>query len=691
MAKFISVYDGHTRKRLAYLQNAYNISYIKNTATLWTGEFSLPYSDPKTKYCKAFNLVELWDEDAGGKSRYVGLFRIVPYTENTLDINGPNIVYQLEHVLSTLLDDTMIGYHEVGNLGVYTNQSIGYILNNQSEDRWVLKDCDYEHQFLYGWQNENLLSALFSIVQPFEETDYYWDFDTTSFPWALSLRKTNTIPKIDIRYKKNLNGLTRTVDPTNLTTRLYCYGYGDGDNVLGISEVNNGIPYLESPNVGKYGVVTQTWTDERFTVAESLLAVGQAILKRLEQPAITYELDIQTIYTAGNLDIGDIVRVVSIGLDELMTVTTISKSDVTGAPQSGKIELGQGTIDISSSIAELADRQRIAENYSQGAESIFTDSFTDNADSNNPAEITFIIPDNVVHVNEIVFSCDLTNFRAYSKAIKGGGGGDKTTDDGGSDTITSNDGGANTITSYDGGEITRASYGGGGGTAVSADGGGRSTTSSNGGNWTETVSVTNVLPSPDAPGVHNHGMSQGDYFATGVYPIISDGVVVDVWVSYSRYGWSDSGDHYHKITIPSHTHTVNIPDHTHSVYLPTHNHDVYLPNHTHGINIPTHNHSINIPAHHHDFALPNHTHDIDYGIYKGPTATSMDVYLDDTLIGTYDSSISNINLIDYMSKNANGNIMRGKHTIKVVPNNLTRVECIFQIRLFTNMHGGKQY
>ena len=85
-----------------------------------------------------------------------------------------------------------------------------------------------------------------------------------------------------------------------------------------------------------------------------------------EQPAVSYELDIQTIYTAGNLNIGDVVRVVSIGLDDFMTVTTISKGDVTGAPQSGKVSLGEGTIDISSSIAELADRQRIAENYSRG-------------------------------------------------------------------------------------------------------------------------------------------------------------------------------------------------------------------------------------------------------------------------------------------------------------------------------------
>ena len=188
MAKVIAVYDGHTRKRLAYLQNAYNISYTKNTASLWTGAFSLPYTDPKTKYCKSFNLIELWDEDAGGKARYVGLFRIMPQTEETLGTEA-NIEYQLEHVLSVLLDDLMVGYHEVGNTGVFTAESINYILSKQSEQRWVLKECDYEHQFLYGWQNENLLSALLSIVQPFEETDYYWDFDTQNFPWGLSLKK----------------------------------------------------------------------------------------------------------------------------------------------------------------------------------------------------------------------------------------------------------------------------------------------------------------------------------------------------------------------------------------------------------------------------------------------------------------------------------------------------------------------
>lgn len=689
MAKPISVYDGHTRKRLAYLQNAYKISYNKKTTTLWTASFSLPYSDPKTKYCQSFNLVELWDVDAGGEDEYIGLFRIMPQTRKTLGTDA-NIVYTLEHVLATLLDDTLLGYHEVGNLGITTAMVIGYILNNQSEQRWILNECDYEHDFLYGWQDENLLSALFSTVQPFEETDYYWDFDTTKFPWGLSLRKTTGVPKTDIRYRKNLNGLTRIEDPTNLTTRLYCYGYGEGDNMLGISEVNDGLPYIESPNVAKYGIITQKWTDERFTVAESLLAVGQALLRRLEEPAITYELDIQTIRTAGNLNIGDMVRVVSIGLDELMTVSTISKSDVTGAPQSGTVTLGHGTLDVSSSLAELADRQRIAETYSQGAESIFTDSFVDNADGDNPAEVTFIIPDNVVHVNEITFTCILTNFRAYSKAVMGGGGGDDTTEFGGSIEKSSEAGGEITDTSLGGGAISKTSQGGGGDTRPSASGGGNVPISSIAPINVQTVSVKNVLPSTeDISKLHNHGLSAGGLVRSLNVTKDSTGRVTNVGVVSENFVWS--GDHIHEIEIPEHGHTVKIPDHTHQIYLPNHIHWMEVEEHTHGIKIDPHAHTVKIPDHKHSFTIPNHTHSIEYGIYKGPSANAMSIYLDDQLVGEYESSVSNVNLIDYMSKNANGDIMRGAHMIKIVPDALTRVECVFQIRLFTNMHGGKQY
>ncbi len=664
MGKPISVYDNRTRKRLAYLENAYNISYNKNTTSVWTAVFSLPFSDPKTRFCQAFNYIELWEENNSGQPKRVGLFRIMPSTEEVLGTDA-NIIYHLEHVLTTLLDDVMIGYHQIGNLGVFTKQVLGYILEHQTNQNWVMGNCDYEHQFLYGWQDENLLSALFSVVQPFEDTDYYWSFDTTEYPWRLELLKTNKEPVTDIRYKKNLNGLTRTIDPTNLTTRLYCYGYGQGDNKLGIAELNDGTPYLESLNVSKYGVITQIWTDERFTIAESLYEVGKSMLKKLEEPTIAYEIDTQAFYDTTDLQIGDTVRMVSSGLDELMVVKNISKDDVTGAPRSGSILLGDATIDISNSIAELAEKQRIAETYSQGAESIFTDSFVDNADQTNPAEIVFTIPENVVHVNEIRFSCQLTNFRAYSKAIAGGGSGMTTTENGGSTTPTTSSGGGFTPTSSSGGSSTPTTSSGGGVATSTRAGGSDSRTTSSGGQSTETsgnsgIDVNWGTARTSTNDNHSHTFER----VTG---------------------------HKHKIDIPNHRHDFSVRSHRHDIDIPNHTHYVSIGTHTHTVNVPTHTHTVSIGTHKHEISLPNHTHGIQYGIYSGPRASSMDVYLDDTLIGTYTTSINDLNLISYMSKNANGNIMRGKHTIRIIPNNLTRVECAFQIRLFTNMHGGRQY
>ena len=711
MSKVVTIYDGSSLKRLTYLQNAYDISYDKNLNTLWTGEFKLPYSDPKRKYCSPFNYAELWDLNGANRDRYVGLFRIMPTDEETLGTEA-TVTFQLEHVFNTLLDDVMIGFREIGNTGVYTNQVISYILQQQTTKRWELERCDYEHQYLYSWQDENLLSALFSVVKPFVETDYYWDFNTKSYPWKVSLKRTNPIPVTDIRYRKNLNGLTRNVDPSDLTTRLYCYGYGDGDNKLGISQVNNGIPYLDSPNISKYGVITQIWTDESQTIAESLKNLGLAMLKKLENPKVTYKIDLQTVYTAGNLNVGDTVRVVSEGLDELMTVKKLSKSDVTGAPQSGKITLGQGTIDISDSLAELAEKQRISETYSQGSESIFTDSFVDNADPSNPAEVTFRIPDNVVHVNEILFSCKLAPFRAYSKAIQGGGASTPTSEAGGASTPTSEAGGASaptsssggggTPTSNSGGNYSDTSAGGGGGQTTALSGGGGQTTALSGGAVEQTVGVFKVYPTEDnIDKVHNHGIPGGTWLLTGLsITKNASGAVIDVSPITAPYSWAPSGDHIHNIYIDPHQHFVNIdphthwvglPSHTHPFSIPGHTHSVYIKPHTHTVSISSHTHLIYVPSHKHQISIPNHTHGIEYGIYKGPSASSITVYLDDTNIGNYSGVISDLNLISYMSKNANGDILRGNHTIKIKPNSLTRVECTFQIRLFTNSIGSGQY
>lgn len=172
---YLSVFDHTTNKRVAFLENAYNVGYTLEQNALWSARFSLPLSDPKNRLCKYFNYVEIYDRE-----KYIGLFRIIP-TTTTKDAGTRETVYECEHVLATLMDDVLFGWHEIGNRGVYTTSVLRYILDRQTTKRWQLGACDFSRQFLYGWENENLLSALFSVPKPFTE-DYRWEFDTTSYP-----------------------------------------------------------------------------------------------------------------------------------------------------------------------------------------------------------------------------------------------------------------------------------------------------------------------------------------------------------------------------------------------------------------------------------------------------------------------------------------------------------------------------
>lgn len=78
----------------------------------------------------------------------------------------------------------------VGNLGVYTADVIRYILDHQLVKNWVLDECDFRNQFEYGWEQESLLSALFSVLSPLSSPMIVTD--TTVYPWRLSLKKLVT-------------------------------------------------------------------------------------------------------------------------------------------------------------------------------------------------------------------------------------------------------------------------------------------------------------------------------------------------------------------------------------------------------------------------------------------------------------------------------------------------------------------
>ncbi len=591
----------------------------------------MPLDDPKNEHCKPLNYVEIFDNDES-----IGLFRIIPsLTRKLATIN--EIQYHLEHVITTLLDDVLFQYHQRSNFT--TRQNIEYLLSQQTVQNWKLGQCDFTRYFHYSWENENgLLGALFSIAEPFDES-YVWTWDTSTYPWTINLVKPSSAITCEIRYAKNLLEIEREVDAANIVNRIYPLGAGEGVNQLTIKKVNANSEYLEdSASIANYGLKSYVWVDRRFTDAESLKANAQAKLDEWSVPKVTYRVkaaDISSITGASidELREGKLVRIIDpdVGTFEARIVTE-AKADIVGAPGDIELEIANKTETIGTTIADIERRQEINEVYSQGATNIDSREFNDNADATHPAIIRFYLPEDVVHINQMLLSWQTSKFRAHSRSIKGGGAYVK----------------GSTVQS-------KSTASGGGTTATSSSGGGVSKSTASGGSSTRTSSAA-------------------INWMDGIPAMITGTEIMETGGTHYHLipGISNLGNHTHSVQVPAHTHSFETPDHTHNVTIQPH----------------THNFEVEIPA----INIPAHTHDIEFGIFELPeTPTSVTITVDGKSVPVTATSRENFDLIPYLT-DANGMIPRGKWIeITIKPNRLGRITASLTSRLFIRSQIGGNY
>lgn len=615
----LEIFDKN-RRLIAIAENAYDVSEDQKINALWYLYFSLPFDDSKNEYCQPFNYVR-----DGGE-----LYRIMP-AATTIDETG-GIAYQCEHVLATLLDNVLFGYHVVGNLGVYTADCINYVLDHQITKNWVMYECEFSRQFEYGWEQENLLSALFSIASPL--SGYMWETDTSVYPWRISLRNlgAKTNPELYIRYAWNMLSFEESRDPQQVCTRLYPLGYGEGVNQLSIASINNGVPYIQSPQsyVDKYGIVERIWIDRRYEDVESLLSAAQVMLAELQEPVRQFtigfaELDSSDYNVAR---IGKRMRVehpdTGEKIDTYITGIKYDHGDIT----TSEITVANRSTDIASSVADMADRQRIEQAYAQGATQLYAQSLQANCDSKNGAVINFYIPPEMRIINKIEAKVRVGSFRAYSKATD--------TSDSSSQTSTS------------GGGSTQASTSGGGSTQTTTSGGGQTSSAT-------ALESSNVLPNQTTgQAVHNHGITYNTRLA-----ICDDNNNVTGGVN-----WAPSGAHTH----PEHTHTVQ--DHSHSV------------------TIPSHSHNVTIPAHSHDVTIPAHGHEITPGIYFYGSPKRFDVYVTGRLRTSVDALDAEIDLTPYLVDEDSSLIPRGQWlSVEIRPDGLAYASIDLYVQGFVQSRG----
>ena len=638
---FINVFDLN-RKKTAVLQNAFNITETQELNNIYTLSFSIPSDDIKTAYIQPFHFVRYSENGQ--------LYRIV---NTTLDDNDTSILnVTCEHAIATLCDNVMFGAVQYGGTGIKTREVISYILSKQITKNWVLGECDFEYQYEYNWEQENLLNALYSIPKEFTNA-YKWTFNTLSYPWRINLKKIDQTakPEYYLRAKRNLLGSSTGKDYADVCTRIYPLGYGEGVNQLTIKDVNNGVPYLNASAsaIVQYGIKEKVLVDRSFESAESLKAYAQTVLDNLQTPGLTRNFNVVDLYPITSVDIDNAEVGKVCKLTEDGTIAYITKT-VRVLDEAGNlsIDLSTKVTDVVETIADLADRVRIESVYSQGATQLYQHSKDANATPSKGMILSLSFPSEMKQINKVLLRMQLKKFRAYSQTTSSGGGSTQTSSSGGGTGSTSASTGSSTISA----NVTS-------GTAWQYD--------------------------------------QFEYAYTGAATGSAKNTGNDITVdNSSKYGTTGSPNtttfsgHTHSYTrnyTHYHSYTISIPALAISKQQLAHSHSVKLSG------VGSHSHSFSLGSHTHSVTIPAHTHSITPGIFESGNPTGFDIYVGGKKKNT--SIISSTSFNDDITQwlvNSDGLIPRNSWIdIEIRPNDNAYIVSSVFVQGFVQSRGGGNY
>ena len=559
--------------------------------------------------------------------RDIGVYRYISAPMAAMSGMGEEVELTCEHVIATLIDEVIPGFVTLGGTGMDTSDVIEALLDRQQTVRWVLDECDYADEFEYTFENTDVLTALFSIGNSIVSR-YNWVFDTSVFPWHLSLKQASADPVCWVTYGRNLRGIHRSMDDTSRITRIYPRGSGEGINQVTIKSVNDGIEYLDATPIGA-APVSRMYVDTSIEDPTVLKNHAQKILNAYSVPYYAYEIDAldMSVHTGQRYDMcmpGDCVQVNDIpsGLMLITYVETVEKRDVFGEPNDITITIANVERDASKQIAELSSRVAVTELYSQGATNLYSQQYADNASATEPGYMRFYIPSDCVRINKVLLSWELKPFRTYSTGNAAAGAISVSTTLGGETTLS----GGGVTSDVSGRTWTDGQFDGGSGS-------GRTDTKA-----AMTASIGRMQTGPWVEDQHTHVINA------------------------------------HSASVPSHYHTM--PSHVHQM-----NHTPVIPDHMH--TLEGHTHVVEASA---------HTHSIHFGIYTGTTATKATLIIDGVQAFVDETRGAEVDVTQYLEMDDGGKIRRGRwHEIQIVPDRLTRIEANLFVQLFIQSRGGGDY
>lgn len=291
--------------------------------------------------------IELFDENDS-----TGIFRVTEIETEP----GLRRVIHMEHALASLSDSVVPATSLTGT----AREVLSALLAHQAERRWTLgeMEIDPDALVLFTCGCQNLLRAVMQFLELLPD-GLAFGFDLGTSPWTLHLRALTETAKCEGRLTRNLSSLRISTDSSEICTRVYPYGAGQGTERISLTPLT-GQEYLDSAAAARWGCISRTFTAGSVFDAPTLLAVAEKYLSRHSAPIVSIQADAADLsaITGEQADCfrpGDLCRLAlpEYGMVLSERILRVIRPDVIGRPGQAQLVLSNQPRSASDEIADL--------------------------------------------------------------------------------------------------------------------------------------------------------------------------------------------------------------------------------------------------------------------------------------------------------------------------------------------------
>jgi len=316
---------------VSVLQNAHSIFYSENINQAPVLRFSIPADDSKEEFL--VKPYEIWLRDYEPESpEIVNKFRL----SKRVDGRGDTIITSIEcdGILNQLSDEQHIVDYEASSQTVTQIVTALLALQVLTPAITIGTILPTNTVSMKASTGETLLRTLLNLRDMVG--GYIYVDDDRALQWTTSLGQD---VGQQIRYQKNLLGVSKETDFTTIANRIYAYGSGSGSARVKLSQAAGSPPdYVEdATSQSTYGLYVKTFIDQSITDPDALLLWANRKLADLKDPPITYSVEntdlsqsVEGGFEFEPITLGSTIQLIDedLGLDVSVHVVKITHHDL---------------------------------------------------------------------------------------------------------------------------------------------------------------------------------------------------------------------------------------------------------------------------------------------------------------------------------------------------------------------------